>query len=114
MKDPNTIQSLLEMAEESFKKWESLNDTHLIADPQKRRLVIEQLKQTLTKVLKSYDKSLRVEDLKKDYDGNDLKSACDAHGVAADSWSEIIRFEQGYDLANLIREGRRKAFWVEE
>lgn len=33
------------------------------------------------------------------YDGNDIKSAGDAYNIAAESWDEIIRFEDGYRFA---------------
>ena len=35
----------------------------------------------------------------KKYDGNDLNSACDVYGIAAQNWAEIIRFEDGYNFA---------------
>lgn len=35
----------------------------------------------------------------KGYDGNDLKSAADFYGIAAESWAEIIRFENGHNSA---------------
>ncbi len=35
----------------------------------------------------------------KKYDGNDLSSACDEYGIAAESWSEIIRYEDGFNSA---------------
>jgi hypothetical protein len=40
-----------------------------------------------------------ISEQSKPYDGNDLESACDHYGIAADSWSEIIRFEDGHDSA---------------
>lgn len=35
----------------------------------------------------------------KGYNGNDLESACDYYGIAAEDWSEIIRYEDGYNMA---------------
>lgn len=37
--------------------------------------------------------------LKKDYDGNDLKTACDEYCIGAENWTEIIRYEDGYSSA---------------
>ena len=35
----------------------------------------------------------------KQYDGNDLNSACDAYGCAFTNWEEVIRYENGHDAA---------------
>lgn len=35
----------------------------------------------------------------KEYDGNDLNSACQFYSIAAENWNEIIRFENGFNQA---------------
>lgn len=54
---------------------------------------------------------------RKKYDGNSIKSASDFHGIGAEDWSEIIRYEEGIkkglsDAASLVRgmaKGEEKA-----
>lgn len=36
---------------------------------------------------------------KRDYDGDDLEAASDKYGIAVESWTEIIRYEDGVDAA---------------
>lgn len=42
-----------------------------------------------------------IREQSKQYDGNNLESACDHYAIAANSWEEIIRYEDGHDAALL-------------
>lgn len=58
----------------------------------------QQIKEQLEEVIK---KNLPEKKSKKNqgYDGNNLESANDCYGISASGWSEIIRFEDGYNEA---------------
>lgn len=67
----------------------------------KKKLELKTL--LISTVIKQYEEMLNKVDIinprnkKKGYDGNNLGSACDYYGIAADSWAEIIRYEHGQD-----------------
>jgi hypothetical protein len=50
-------------------------------------------------LLQTIESEIEGEKPKRDYDGNNLESACDKYHIAADSWTEIIRFEDGMNHA---------------
>jgi hypothetical protein len=53
----------------------------------------------LKQQLEEIESEIEGEKPKRDYDGNNLESACDKYHIAADSWTEIIRFEDGMNHA---------------
>lgn len=52
------------------------------------------------------------ETLGKEYDGNNLREASAYHGIGADSWDEIVRYEQGH-TACLTEYQERKRKYLE-
>lgn len=69
-----------------------------------KSFLLSEVKELIVKM-----EGLRKTTRNKKYDGNDLKSAGDAYYIAADTWSEIIRYEDGFNAAidssiSLVRE----------
>jgi len=53
----------------------------------------------LKQAAEALEETLRLGVKPKPYDGNDLQTANDYYHIAAQDWSEVIRYESGYDSA---------------
>lgn len=73
----------------------SLNAIWDEIDSEIRRRLSEQEAQHKAELEEIKKKVYALKTDSKNYNGNDLDSANDFYGVAANNWSEIIRFEQG-------------------
>lgn len=51
--------------------------------------------------LRKQVKRLEITRINRKYDGDDLEGACKAYSIAAENWAEIIRYEDGYNVAIL-------------
>lgn len=92
-----TIEELAQNARERIK-----NEAFYKTDTG-NALDISLTREIITEALTSRDQQIRevIEKAKlvKDYDGNNLKEACRKYSIGAESWTEILRYEDGYNQA---------------